>query len=47
MELVDFVCGRDYVLRFSDSAFSQFFAELDVDIYDSGYADFGGSKIEG
>ena len=44
-DLVDFVRGRGYVLHFSDSTFSQFFAtELDVDIYDSAYADFGGSK---
>jgi hypothetical protein len=44
-DLVDFVRGRGYVLHFSDSTFSQFFAtELDVDIYDPAYADFGGSK---
>ena len=33
------------MLHFSDNTFSQFFAtELDVDIYDPAYADFGGSK---
>lgn len=44
-ELVDFVRGRGYVLDFSDSTFTQFFAEeLDVDIDDPVYADMGGSK---
>lgn len=44
-DLVDFIRGRGYVLNFSDASFSQFFAaELDVDIDDPAYADFGGSK---
>lgn len=44
-DLVDFVRGRGYVLNFSDASFSQFFsAELDVDIDDPTFADFGGSK---
>lgn len=44
-ELVEFVRGRGYVLNFSDSSFSEFFAnELDVDIDDPTYADDGGSK---
>lgn len=44
-DLVDFLRGRGYVLDFSDASFSQFFAvELDVDIDDPEYADFGTSK---
>ncbi len=44
-DLVDFIRGRGYVLDFSDSTFSQFFAtELDVDIDDPTYAVAGGSK---
>lgn len=44
-DLVDFIRGRGYVLDFSDSSFSQFFAtELDVDIDDATYAQNGGSK---
>ncbi len=44
-ELVEFIRGQGYVLDFSDSTFSQFFAsELDVDIDDARYSDFGGSK---
>lgn len=44
-DLVDFIRGRGYVLNFSDSSFSHFFAtELDVDIDDPSYSDFGGSK---
>lgn len=43
--LVDFARGTGYVLDFSDSSFAEFFAgELDVDIDDDRYADFGGSK---
>lgn len=44
-ELVDFIRGRGYVLNFSDASFSRFFAEeLDADIDDPAYSDFGGSK---
>ena len=44
-DLVEFIRGRGYVLDFSDTSFSQFFAsELDVDIDDPTYADNGGSK---
>lgn len=44
-DLVGFIRGRGYVLNFSDASFSQFFAtELDIDIDDPAYADFGGSK---
>jgi hypothetical protein len=44
-EMVEFVRGRGYVLDFSDTSFSEFFAaELDVDIDDPVYADGGGSK---
>ncbi|RVJ50104.1 restriction endonuclease [Sinorhizobium medicae] len=44
-DLVDFVRGRGYVLDFSDSSFSAFFAaELDVDIDDPIYTEQGGSK---
>lgn len=44
-DLVDFIRGGGYVLDFSDSTFSEFFAnELDVDIDDARYADRGGSK---
>ncbi len=44
-DLVDFIRGTGYVLDFSDSSFSEFFAtELDVDIDDARYADMGGSK---
>lgn len=44
-DLVDFIRGGGYVLDFSDSTFSEFFAnELDVDIDHSRYADRGGSK---
>lgn len=44
-ELVEFIRGPGYVLHFSDSTFSQFFAtELDVDIDDARYSDLGGSK---
>jgi hypothetical protein len=44
-DLVDFIRGRGYVLDFSDSTFSQFFAtELDIDIGDAAYAENGGSK---
>ncbi|MGN8113972.1 restriction endonuclease [Labrys sp. 22185] len=44
-DLVEFVRGRGYVLDFSDSSFSEFFAaELDVDIDDPIYAEHGGSK---
>lgn len=42
---MDFVRGRGYVLEFSDSSFSEFFAsELDVDIDDPAYAAEGSSK---
>lgn len=44
-DLVDFIQGGGYVLTFSNSTFSEFFAtELDVDIDDPRYADRGGSK---
>lgn len=44
-DLVDFIRGTGYVLDFSDSTFSEFFAnELDVDIEDARYSDRGGSK---
>lgn len=44
-DLVEFVRGKGYVLDFSDSSFSQFFAaELDIDIDDPIYAEHGGSK---
>lgn len=44
-ELVEFIRGRGYVLDFSDTTFSEFFAtELDVDIDDPAYAENGGSK---
>ncbi|MBO6667214.1 MAG: restriction endonuclease [Parvibaculum sp.] len=44
-DLVEFIRGPGYVLNFSDSSFSQFFAaELDVDIDDPTYAENGGSK---
>jgi hypothetical protein len=44
-DLVDFIRGTGYVLDFSDTSFSEFFAtELDVDIADSRYADMGMSK---
>lgn len=44
-DLVDFVRGRGYVLDFSDSSFTDFFAaELDIDIDDPTYAEAGGSK---
>jgi len=44
-ELVDFIRGKGYVLDFSDTSFSQFFAaELDVDIDAPTYAEHGGSK---
>jgi hypothetical protein len=44
-DLVEFVRGRGYVLDFSDTSFSQFFAaEVDVDIDDPIYAEHGGSK---
>jgi hypothetical protein len=42
---VDFIRGRGYVLEFSDSTFTTFFAEeLDVDIDAPVYAEQGGSK---
>jgi hypothetical protein len=42
---VDFVRGRGFVLDFSDSSFSEFFAtELKVNIDDPKYAERGGSK---
>lgn len=44
-DLVDFIRGTGYVLDFSDSSFSEFFAtELDIDIDNPRYADMGGSK---
>lgn len=44
-DLVDFIRGTGYVLDFSDSSFSEFFAtELDADIDDPCYSDMGGSK---
>ena len=44
-DLVDFIRGTGYVLDFSDASFMEFFAtELDVDIEDSRYSDFGTSK---
>lgn len=44
-ELVDFIRGRGYVLHFSDVSFAQFFAtELNIDIDDPAYVEFGGSK---
>jgi hypothetical protein len=44
-ELVEFIRGRGYVLNFSDTRLSEFFAtELDVDIDDPVYAEDGGSK---
>lgn len=44
-DLVDFVRGRGFVLDFSDSSFSEFFAtELKVNIDDPKYAERGGSK---
>lgn len=44
-DLVDFIRGRGYVLDFSDTTYSQFFAtELDVDINAPTYAEHGGSK---
>lgn len=43
-DLMGFIRGTGYVLDFSDNSFSQFFAELDVDIDDSRYSDCGGSK---
>jgi len=43
--LVDFIRGPGYVLDFSDSSYSQFFAaELDVDIDDPIYWTYGRSK---
>nr|WP_244474515.1 restriction endonuclease [Methylobacterium sp. Leaf85] len=42
---MEFVRGRGYVLDFSDPSFSDFFAaELDVDIDEPIYAEYGGSK---
>jgi len=44
-DLVEFMRGRGYVLDFSDTTFTEFFAsELDVDIEDPTYAQNGGSK---
>jgi hypothetical protein len=44
-DLMEFARGRGYVLDFSDSSFSQFFAaELNVDIDDPISAKHGGSK---
>jgi|GEM_PF-6878879 len=44
-EMIEFARGRGYVLDFSDTSFSEFFAaELNVDIDDPVYADGGGSK---
>lgn len=44
-ELVNFVRGTGYVLDFSDTSFSEFFAcELNIDIDDPRYAENGGSK---
>ncbi|MGY6709118.1 MAG: restriction endonuclease [Rhizobiaceae bacterium] len=43
-DLMDFIRGPGYVLDFSDSSFSQFFADLDVDIESPCYSDNGSSK---
>jgi restriction endonuclease len=46
-DLVDFVRGCGYVLDFSDSSFTDFFAaelDIDIDIDDATYAEAGGSK---
>jgi hypothetical protein len=44
-DLVDFVRGRSFVLDFSDTSFSEFFAsELKINIDDPKYAVHGGSK---
>lgn len=44
-DLVDFIRGRGYVLNFSDSTYSGFFAsEVGIDIDNRRYADMGGSK---
>jgi len=44
-DLWEFARGRGYVLDFSDASFAEFFAtQLDVDIYDAAYAEFGTSK---
>lgn len=44
-DLVDFIRGPGYVLDFSDRSYAAFFAtELDVDIDNPTYAEFGGSK---
>jgi hypothetical protein len=44
-DLVEFARKRVYVLDFSDSSFSEFFAaELDVDVDGPTYAEHGGSK---
>lgn len=43
--LVDCINGPGYVLDFTDRTFSEFFAvELDIDIDEPRYAEFGGSK---